>query len=436
MKALLNASAKAKVAILVAALGYFVDVYDLLIFSIVRVPSLKDIGVSSDNLLNDGVLLLNAQMIGMLLGGMLWGVLGDKLGRIQVLFGSILLYSIANLANAFVNSVEAYAVWRFLAGVGLAGEIGAGITLVSELMCKESRGLGTTVVATVGVSGALLAALVGDNVHWRTAYVIGGVMGLALLVLRVSVHESGLFNSIKSHAVVRGDLRMLFTSRERFSRYLSCIAIGLPVWFVTGVLLTFSPEISKSLGLTEPISVAKCMIGHSIGITLGDLASGLLSQYLRSRKKAIGLFLICALTFSCILLMAPIKSADAYYMLWFPLGFFIGYWAVFVTSAAEQFGTNLRATVTTTAPNFVRGTSVIMTTLFSAMKGDLGVIGSAEVVAVLTFTISAWALLSLRETFGTDLNFYERTEGGIEYHEHKDDGSFGQEVELKVANGR
>lgn len=405
----LTAKQKTYAAVLVAALGYFVDVFDIALFTIVRVESLKSLGLQGDELLDTGVYLLNWQMGGMLLGGILWGILGDKRGRVQVLFGSILLYSLANIANAFVTSIEAYAVLRFLAGIGLAGEIGAGITLVSELMPKETRGYATTIVASVGVSGALAAALVGDLFHWRTAYIIGGVMGLVLLLLRVSVSESGLFNSLRTEQqhVARGDLRLLLGTRGCLFRYLSCILVGLPVWFIVGIMITFSPEIGAALGIVEPIKTAHSVLYYSVGITLGDVLSGVISQLWRSRKKVLMLFVCCTLAVSLIVLNSQGVTARFFYAMCFPMGFFVGYWAVFVTTASEQFGTNLRATVTTTVPNVVRGSTVLMTLLFNELKPSLGVIGSAEVVGLLACGLSLLALYFMRETFGVDLNFLE-----------------------------
>lgn len=395
-------------AVLVAALGYFVDVYDLVLFSIVRIASLKDLGLSGEALLNDGVYLLNMQMIGMLLGGVLWGIYGDKRGRLQVLFGSICLYSLANIANAFVTSVDQYALLRFLAGIGLAGEIGAGITLVSELMSKETRGYGTTIVATIGVSGAVAAGLVGDLFPWRTSYIIGGVMGLSLLVLRVSISESGLFDAVRAQSdVARGDLRLLFGSRDRILRYVNSIVIGIPAWFVVGVLVTFSPEISTALGVVGTIKVSSSVLYCYIGLTLGDLASGLVSQLWRSRKKAICVFVGGACASSLLLLNSPGVSENVFYGALIAIGFCGGYWAVFVASAAEQFGTNLRATVATTVPNFVRGTTVLMTLMFNGLKGTLGVVGSAQAVCVLVGALALHSLWRMSETFGKDLDFVE-----------------------------
>lgn len=399
---------KIKFAVLVAALGYFVDIYDMVLFSIVRVESLKALGIAGDLLLPAGVFLLNMQLSGMLLGGIIWGICGDKLGRIQVLFGSILLYSLANLANAFVGSVEQYAVLRFIAGIGLAGEIGAGITLVSELMPKETRGFGTTIVATVGVSGAVVAALVGDLFPWRISYIIGGVLGCLLLALRISVSESGLFNSLRQQQdLARGDLRLLFKSKERVLRYLNCILIGLPPWFLVGILVSFSPEISAALGTSDTVKVSSAVLYSYAGFTLGDLASGLLSQLVGSRKKVIFAFALLTSVSAMLLLLANGITSSGYCLLLLACGFFGGYWAVFISAAAEQFGTNLRATVTTTVPNFVRGTTVLMTLLFSYLKSHFGVLGSAQIVCVIAGSISLLALKQTRETFGRDLDFLE-----------------------------
>ena len=395
------------VPILVAALGYFVDIYDLILFSIVRVPSLTELGLSGEALLESGVLLQNMQMAGMLVGGIAWGVMGDRRGRLSVLFGSIVLYSLANIANAFVHDVPSYALLRFVAGVGLAGELGAGITLVSEILPKDIRGYGTTVVASVGVMGAVAAVLVGDAFSWRTAYIVGGVMGLALLVLRIGVFESGLFEGVKRIGVTRGNFLALFTKPARARRYLSVVLVGLPIWYVVGVLITFAPELGAVLGVSPAPRAARAVLFAYLGLTAGDLASGLISQAMRSRKRALGLFI--GLTAAFVLLyFAPVaKTLPLFYANCFALGVSIGYWAVFVTVASEQFGTNLRATATTTAPNFVRGAVVPVTLLFQALREPLGLRASGLLVGLMTLGIALIALWGLDETFGRDLDFVE-----------------------------
>jgi len=395
------------IPILVAALGYFVDIYDLILFSIVRVPSLTALGLSGDSLLESGVLLLNMQMAGMLVGGIAWGVMGDRRGRLSVLFGSIVLYSLANIANAFVQDVSTYAALRFIAGVGLAGELGAGITLVSEILPKEVRGYGTTIVASVGVMGAVAAVLVGDAFDWRVAYIVGGVMGLTLLVLRIGVFESGLFEVVKQTTAARGNFFALFANPARTRRYVSAVLVGLPIWYVIGILITFAPELGGAVGVSPAPRAARAVLFAYLGLTAGDLASGLISQWLRSRKRALGLFL--GMTLTCILIyFAPFaKSLGLFYAICFALGLSIGYWAMFVTVASELFGTNLRATATTTAPNFVRGAVVPVTLLFQTLKEPLGLSWAGLSVGLLTVTIAALALWNLDETFGRDLDFLE-----------------------------
>ena len=395
------------IPILVAALGYFVDIYDLILFSIVRVPSLTALGLSGDALLESGVLLLNMQMAGMLVGGIAWGIMGDRRGRLSVLFGSIILYSTANLANGFVQDVPTYAALRFIAGVGLAGELGAGITLVSEILPKEIRGYGTTIVATVGVMGAVVAVLVGDAFDWRIAYIVGGVMGLALLVLRIGVFESGLFEGVKQTTVARGNFFALFATPARTRRYASAVLVGLPIWYVIGVLITFAPELGAAVGVAPPPKAARAVLFAYLGLTVGDMASGLISQWMRSRKRALALFL--GMTLACVLIyFAPFaKSLNVFYGICFALGLSIGYWAMFVTVASELFGTNLRATATTTAPNFVRGAVVPVTLLFQALKEPLGLSLAGLSVGLLTIAIAGVALWALDETFGRDLDFVE-----------------------------
>ncbi|MAV90152.1 MAG: MFS transporter [Bdellovibrionaceae bacterium] len=394
--------------VLVSALGYFVDIYDLLLFGIVRIPSLKSLGVSEDQLLSKGLLLLNMQMAGMLVGGVLWGILGDKRGRKSVLFGSILMYSLANIANAFVPNVEIYCALRFIAGVGLAGELGAAITLVSEVMSKESRGIGTTLVATVGILGAVVGSMVGDTFSWQTAYLVGGFMGLGLLLLRASLLESGMFESMVAESnVKKGSFLDLFTSRERFFKYMACILIGVPIWFVVGTLITFAPEFSQQLGVVGLVTASKAIMWSYVGLSLGDLSSGLVSQVLKSRKKSVSVFLVltAVLTFTYVLQSG--WSAEAFYVLCFLLGVSTGYWAVFVTIAAEQFGTNIRATVTTTVPNFVRGSVVPVTLAFGYFRGHIGMIPSVTVVGAVVFALAGLSLWKMKETFGKDLNYFE-----------------------------
>ena len=395
-------------AITVAALGYFVDIYDLLLFSIVRVASLQDLGLSGQQLTNTGILLLDIQMAGMLIGGIFWGVLGDKKGRLSVLFGSILMYSAANVANGFVSSVTEFAIWRFVAGVGLAGELGAGITLVAELMPREKRGFATTLVASVGISGAVVAYLVSDAFHWRTSFFIGGGLGLALLVLRIGVAESGMFNMAKKNAESRGDFLGLFRSRKNLLKYLRCILIGVPLWYVVGILVTLSPEFGQLLGVEGPISAGLAVAWCYGGMTLGDVASGLLSQALKSRVKVVYIFLLLAVASISTYFFVPGLSLSEFYLLCGLLGFSVGYWVIFMTISTEQFGTNIRATVTTTAPNFARGALVPSTILFHLLDQWTGsLLTSGILVGGLLLALALWATAGMKETFYKDLDYVE-----------------------------
>jgi MFS family permease len=393
--------------VVVGSLGYFVDMYDLLLYGIVRVQSLSDLGMSGDGLVSSGILLLNMQMAGMLIGGILWGVLGDKRGRISVLFGSILLYSIANIANAYVTSLSQYALARFCAGMGLAGELGAAITLVSEALPQEIRGYGTTIVASVGIMGSVVAALVGDLLPWRTAYMIGGGIGMVLLVLRMKLLESPMFNQIKTSTVVRGDFFSLFTSRKRFFKYLRCILIGVPTWFVVGVLVTFSPEFAKLLHVDGAISAGRSILFTYLGLVIGDFSSGFISQALESRKKIVYAYVSITLFFVMVYLFGRGFSTTQFYALCLMMGTGLGYWAVFVTIASEQFGTNLRSTVTTTVPNFVRGSTILITLSFRGAGAVLGFINGALVVGVVCFAVAYAALYYMEETFHKNLNYLE-----------------------------
>ena len=393
--------------VLVAALGYFVDMYDLFLFSIVRVPSLKALGVTGDQLLPEGVLLLNMQLVGLLIGGVLWGILGDKRGRLSVLFGSILLYSVANIANGMVTNMTQYAVLRFIAGVGLAGELGAGITLVAEILPRKLRGYGSVLVATMGVLGGILAYFVADLFAWRISYYVGGGLGLLLLVLRVNVFESGLFVTLKQRNVVRGNILSLLTNPERLRKYALAIVTGVPLWFVVGILITFSPEFGLHAGLAEPIVAGKAVMLAFTGQTLGDMVSGLLSQRLQSRKKAIRVFMLLSFSVMLVYLLFPIHDTGQFYLLCVCLGFCNGYWTLFIVMAAELFGTNLRATVATSVPNFVRGATVPLTSLFVLLKPLLGLTYGALLIGAVIVAGSLLALHFLEETFSKDLDYVE-----------------------------
>lgn len=403
--------------VLVCGLGYFVDIYDLILFSIVRQESLADIGVSAANMMKASEMILQWQMGGMLVGGLLFGILADRRGRLSVLLGSILLYSIMNIANAFVSSVEMYALFRFLSGIGLAGELGVAITLVAEIMPKETRGYGTTIVASMGILGAVAAYFVHELFEWRAAFVAGGVLGLALLVMRVRIHESGMFTKAEASAVQRGNFFMLFTPK-RLLLYAACIAIGLPVWYVVGVLVTFAPEFTKEAGSTASVVAGQAVMWCYVGLAAGDLVSGLISQWLRSRKRTVLLFLVLTMLMVWWYLHTPQRSATLTYLQTGLLGFSVGYWAVFVTTAAEQFGTNLRATVATTVPNFVRGALVPTLGLYSMLHtGSLSGIdwvrsnqplaSAALLVGAGVFLLALVGWFLLKETFGKDLDYVE-----------------------------
>ncbi len=395
------------IPVIVASLGYFVDIYDLILFSIVRISSLKAIGLQGQDLLNRGVFLLNMQMGGMLLGGILWGVLGDKKGRVKILFGSIFLYSLANIFNGFVTSIGGYALWRFVAGVGLAGELGAGVTLVLENLPKNSRGYGTMIVASVGVTGAILANLIAKHFDWRTAYFIGGGLGLALLIMRIGVFESGMYKEIEGRDVIKGDFLGLFTRRATFFRYMNSILIGLPIWFSVWILITFSPEFAKALGVGGPVNAGEAVMFCYLGLVAGDFASGFLSQFFGSRKKIVFMFQVLAGVAIAVYFFLRGVSPALFYAHCMVIGFAVGYWAIFITIAAEQFGTNLRATVASTVPNFIRGMVIPITFSFQYMKGFLGIIQSAAVVGLICLMISLYALYHLEETFHKDLNYVE-----------------------------
>jgi MFS family permease len=394
--------------VIVAALGYFVDIYDLVLFSVVRVQSLTSIGVSAEHIKDDGFFIMNWQMGGLLLGGLLWGVLGDKIGRIKVLFGSILLYSLANIANGFVDSVNQYALIRFIAGIGLAGELGAGITLVTETMDKDKRGYGTMIVAGVGLLGAAAATTVNEAYSWQTSYFVGGGMGLLLLLLRLGTFESGMFKQIVGkQEVSKGNFFMLFKNKARFSKYLYCILIGIPLWFVVGILVTLCKEFGQELKATETLNAGKGIMFTYFGIAIGDVVTGLMAQILKSRRKTVFIFHLLSVISVIIYLTSYGLSSDDFVWLCLFMGFSVGYWATFVTIAAEQFGTNIRATVTTTAPNFVRGALIPINIVFGYLSQKYSNITAAYILMAVLTIVAIFALSQLKESFNKDLDYVE-----------------------------
>jgi len=395
--------------VIVGALGFFVDVYDLLLFGIVRKPSLKALGLSPQEILSQGEFIISIQMIGLVVGGILWGILGDKKGRLSVLFGSILIYSLANIANGMVTNVTQYTIMRFIAGIGLAGELGASITLVSEMLPKEKRGIAASIIASVGVFGAVTAFFVykifGD---WRLCFYIGGGMGLLLLLLRVSIFESGLYDEVKKQNVERGNLMMIINNKERLLRYMKGVFIGLPVWYVIGILITFSDEFGKHFGINN-IDPGKAIMYQYIAIGVGDMTAGLLSNYLKSRKKALFTFYGICTFFIILFFIQHGGSADTMYLLIACLGFGSGISVLYITMSAEQFGTNLRATTAISIPNVVRGFLPLMILLFKGIRylTNDNYLLSAEIVGLIVMLMAVVSAYYTKETFGLDMNFVE-----------------------------
>ncbi len=393
--------------VIVAALGFFVDIFDLLLFSVIRIPSLTSLGLSADDIRDKGEWIMSIQLIGMVIGGVLWGIIGDKFGRLKVLFGSILLYSVANIANGFVQDVNMYIIIRFIAGIGLAGELGAGITLTSEILPKEKRGLASTIIATAGVLGGITAAIFSKlNLDWRTLYFIGGGMGLLLLVLRVSVAESGMFSSLEKTTVQRGNYLQFFTKKERFYRYAKGMLIGIPVWFCIGILMSFANEFANRMGV-QGITPGNAILYQYIGLGFGDVCAGLLSHKLKSRKKALYIFYAMFTVFMILFFTQHNSSAAWFYFICAGLGFGTGISVLYITASAEQFGTNLRATATTSITNFVRGFTPLLLLIFKSIRDYTGYIRGAWLIGIAVMLVAISALYFTKESFGNDLDFVE-----------------------------
>ena len=403
------------IAVIVAALGYFVDIYDLLLFTIVKSPSVRAVGATDLTILADSTKIINWQMIGLLIGGVIWGVLGDKKGRLSVLFGSIILYSVANFATAYVTNVDQYAICRFIAGLGLAGELGAGITLVTELLPKEKRGLGTSLVAGIGLCGAIAAYFTFklSNDDWRFCYRLGGGLGVLLLLLRIKVAESGMYKSLVNKNIQRGNFFMFFSNKKRFIKYILAIAIGLPTWYVIGILINQSDKFAKEFFGSNNLESGRAIMFSYIGTAVGGTLIGFVSHYLSSRKKALFLFYVLN-TIAIVFFFSPFNNTNTFmYAACGFLGFATGYWAIFVTMGAEQFGTNLRATAATTIPNMVRGALPLMNLLFKdlfleKLKWNLWQSGICTGIIVLTVTFIAFYFTE--ETYHKDLDYLESEE--------------------------
>ena len=397
--------------VIIAALGYFVDIYDLLLFGIVRIPSLESMGLDADKV---GTMIINYQMIGLVLGGIIWGVYGDKKGRLSVLFGSIIVYSLANIACGFLPQMNfadkgtIYAVLRFIAGIGLAGELGAGITLVSETLPKELRAIGTSIVAGFGVLGAVVAEFTVELAgSWTKAYIIGGLLGIALLVLRISVAESGIFKAVKENkAIKRGNFFSFFSNKVLFMKYIRCVFMGIPIWYCMGILVFMANQFAPEMGIAS-INPGKAIMWAYIATSISDFSSGWFSHVLKSRKKAILYMLLLTLVGVIMMLFSGKKTENMYYFYCFWIGFGSGFWAMLVTVAAEQFGTNLRSTATTSVPNMIRGSVPIMLIGFDYLKQTRSVIISAAIVGAIAFAMGIYATLTISETHNREMDFVE-----------------------------
>jgi MFS transporter, putative metabolite:H+ symporter len=395
-------------AVVASSLGFFVDLYDIIIVSVVRQSSLLALGVAEGDLLSKGIWLLNIQMAGMLIGGFLWGIIGDKKGRLAVLFGSILTYSIATFACAYASNYEMFLLLRFIAGIGLAGELGAAITLTTEVLPQKYRGIGPAIIGSFGMLGAIFGSYIGGKYSWQFTYQLGGVMGILLLFMRVGLLESGFYNRLKESAVSKGNLALLFKNKALFKKYISVILMGFPGWFVNGVVMSFTPEIAKAMGMTEIPKVGTVFMVFFIGFTFGDFSCGLVSQWLKSRKKAIQLYLSSFTILLALFFIFGKQSTTAYYGLFMLIGISAGYTIVLLTLAAEQTGTNLRSTVTTSSLNLLRASVIPQSIIFTFINTYQGAYVSAIIVGILSISIAFWAFTNLEETFSNNLDFIEK----------------------------
>lgn len=400
-------SAKEVKMIILAAAGYFVDIYDLLIFSSERVESLEEIGVPVQNMKSVALMLQNYQMAGLIAGGFIFGMLADKLGRVRVLFASILLYSFANLGNAFVTTVPVFAAFRFIAGLGLAGELGIALSWISESLQRNQRTIATMIVSAIGLCGGITAAIVSSLLHWQTSYIIGGLMGLLLLGFRITVQESELYKKTKHESLQKGNLIQLFSNKSQMARFTLCVLSGAPSFIFMSIYVTLAPEFATAFNITGKISVSHAIMVYLIAFTVSDILCGLLSRMLQQRKAALLIYvMIQTLAVGFFFLVPPITSTDLYMRCVF-LGFSVGYWGILITNSLEQFGTNIRATVATSTSNLIRGITIPATIVFSLVASSLGIIASGMIIGFSLIAISVISILLLEDKFENDLNFAE-----------------------------
>ena len=398
------------IIVIAAALGYFVDIYDLILFGVVKNPSLIDLGITDkDALFSQGNFLLSMQMAGMLIGGIVWGILSDKKGRMSILFLTIFLYSIANIANGFAQNISQYAVLRFIAGFGLSGELGIGITMVSEVMTKESRGLGASIVSGIGIAGSALAFLVAEKFNWRVAFWTGGGLGLLLLFLRIAVYESGMYEKTKNIKVSKGNFLSLFSNIRRFKKFIFLILLAVPTWYTVSVLAINAPSIAQdALHITGPVKGSTSIMLHYIGAAIGSFLFGYLSLKLKSRKKPIIIGILFIAVFAIVYFSLRGASPAVFYgillLIGIPMG---GLWNVFMITASEQFGTNLRATVTTSAPNFVRGATILITFLLGVLTPIYGLWNAGVIIGLLFTSLALISVFFIEETYGKELDYIE-----------------------------
>lgn len=403
----LDFTGKQLLMLAVAALGYFVDVYDLLIFSSERIESLQAIGVAKENMKDVGIMILNFQMAGLIMGGFLFGILADKFGRLKVLFASILLYSLANIGNAFVTNVTAFAIARLFAGIGLAGELGVALSWISESLDRKQRTIATMIVSAIGLLGGVAAALVATRFHWQTSYIIGGVMGLILLVLRVSVKESKIFIRNSTKKAIRGDLVELFTSNKQLYKYMLCVFAGAPAVVFTNLYITLTPEFCQAFGIAEQASVSTAIMVFLITFAVSDILCGFLSKMMKQRKGPLLIYAALQVIAMSYFLLFPPETLQGYYYRCAFLGFSAGYWGILITNSVEQFGTNIRATVATSTPNLIRGITIPATLIFSLLVTSYGVITSGAIIGFSLIGISIVSILLLKDKFENNLNYTE-----------------------------
>jgi MFS transporter, putative metabolite:H+ symporter len=381
--------------------GYFIDIFDLVLFSTLRISSFEELKITDPTYWT--VVFFNLQMTGILVGGIFWGKMADIKGRSWSFMGTILVFSIANIINGLTSSLTVYGICRFIAGFGLAGEMGSGIALICEKVPDEKRSLYLGFVSSLGCIGAVLSGWLGDIVYWRYLFIGSGFAGILLTLLRKNLLEPDLFRKTATLNIPRGQWKTLFQSPPDLIRFILLIFLGIPMWYIIGILWSFSTEMTSTIGLNIFTSGQAILWGY-VGVWMGDMLMPFVSQFLKSRIFTIQICLIMMLLGVIYLFQFQPHSLLSFQLTHIFLGFTIGYWAVYATLCGESFGTNIRALTSTSLPSLIRFSSIPMMIIYQYGR-DENELNIALGMGLTVLCISMITTYFIKDTFQKDIDF-------------------------------